>query len=171
MSNKIGNLKSGPPKFESAVFFVSDVERSKNFYVNILDQKIIMDFGRNVGFEGGFSIWEADYALNTIFAENAKDHKIGKNNSEIYFEIENLDEFFDKLKKKSVEVIHNIREHPWGQRAFRFYDPDNHIIEIGEPMHNVVIRMYKEGMSIEEIKKKSLMPIEFIKQIVDNIQK
>ena len=64
---------------------------------------------------------------------------------------------------EEVEVIHSIQEHPWGQRAFRIYDPDNHILEFAESMENVVLRLNMEGLSLEEIGKKSMMPMEFIR--------
>jgi catechol 2,3-dioxygenase-like lactoylglutathione lyase family enzyme len=160
--------KEKSPKFESAVFFVEDVKRSKEFYANTLGQKIIMDFGRNVGFEGGFAIWEKDYALNTIYSEEAKNVSVGGNNAEIYYESSDLDDLCKKLKSEEITFIHPIHEHPWGQRAFRIFDPDNHIIEFGEPMSIVVIRYFKQGMTIEEISKKTLMPIEMIKNTVEN---
>jgi hypothetical protein len=31
-----------------------------------------------------------------------------------------------------VEYVHPLREQPWRQRVVRFYDPDHHIIEVGE---------------------------------------
>ena len=68
---------------------------------------------------------------------------------EIYFEIPNLDEI-QKLKN-NTEIIYSIREHPWGQRAFRIYDPDHHIIEIAESMSSVVIRLHHERKSIDKI--------------------
>jgi catechol 2,3-dioxygenase-like lactoylglutathione lyase family enzyme len=163
--------KNNDPKFESAVFFVKDVEKSKKFFVDILGQKILMDFGRNVGFEGGFAIWEADYALNTIFEENASKITIGGNNAEIYFEVPDLDGLLHKLKKEGIDIIHPIREHPWGQRGFRFYDPDHHIIEVSEPMFNVVARMYQNGMDTKEIQKKSMMSKEFIEMVIESIKK
>ena len=83
-----------------------------------------------------------------------------------YFEYSNLNELFDRLTKNNVEVIHPIREHPWGQRAFRIYDPDNHIIEFAESMSNVVLRLHDSGLNLDEIAKKSLMPIEFIKMVL-----
>jgi len=46
---------------------VTDIEKSKHFYATILGQNIVMDFGRNVSFEGGLSIWKKDYALDLIF--------------------------------------------------------------------------------------------------------
>ena len=55
------------PKFHSVVLLVEDIERSKRFYGVVLGQKVVMDFGRNVGYEGGLAIWERDYALNLIF--------------------------------------------------------------------------------------------------------
>lgn len=156
-------------KFEGAVFFVKDINLSKNFYENILDQKIIMDFGVNIGFEGGFAIWEAEYAIQNIFSQKAEKKPLGRKNTELYFESTNLDDIYQKLEKEGIEFIHSIREQPWGQKGFRFYDPDRHIIEIGEPMYIVVIRYHQEGMKLEEIAKKTLMPIEIIKKILRNI--
>jgi predicted enzyme related to lactoylglutathione lyase len=153
---------SKAPKYQTAVFFVSDIKKAKQFYSEILEQKIVADFGKNEGFEGGLSIWEKDYALNTIFKEKAKEVTVGANSAEIYFESSNLTDLFERLTKEAVKIIHPIVEHPWGQRAFRIYDPDNHIIEFGEPMSDVIVRFYNNGLSIKEIAEKSLMPVEFI---------
>lgn len=54
-------------------------------------------------------------------------------------------------------------EYPWGQRVIRFYDPDMHIIEVGEPMENVVKRFIDQGLSVEETSKRTQHPIEFVK--------
>jgi catechol 2,3-dioxygenase-like lactoylglutathione lyase family enzyme len=150
------------PVYHSCVLLVKDIEKSKHFYNTILGQKIVMDFGRNVGFEGGLAIWESDYALNLIFQEKAKDTVVGANNSEVYFETKNLDNLYEWLVKENVKVIHSIIEHPWGQRAFRVRDPDNHILEFAESMESVVLRLNMQGLSLEEIAKKSMMPTEFI---------
>lgn len=150
------------PVYHSCVLLVAEIEKSKHFYNRILGQNIIMDFGKNVGFEGGLAIWERDYALNLIFKENAKETFVGSNNFEIYFETADLDNLYSTLVKEEVEVIHPIIEHPWGQRAFRVRDPDDHIIEFAESMERVVRRLNVQGLSLEEISKKSIMPIEFI---------
>ncbi len=158
------------PKYQSAVFFVSDVEKSKRFYNVVLGQKITVDFGANVGFEGGLSIWEKNYALHTIFKEKVKQVAVGTNTAEIYFEASNLEELFERLVKQQVNVIHPIMEHPWGQRGFRIYDLDNHIIEFGEPMADVVLRLHNEGLNVEAIAEKSMMPPEFIKSVIQSRQ-
>ena len=152
--------------YHSCVLLVKDIERSKHFYSIVLGQQIIMDFGRNVGFEGGLAIWEREYALNMIFQEKAQDSIVGANNFEVYFETKNLYNLYKRLVKEKVKVIHSIREHPWGQRAFRIYDPDSHIIEFAESMESVVKRLNSDGVEIEEISKKTMMPIEFIKMCI-----
>lgn len=143
-----------------------DVNASKHFYRDILGQKVTADFGRNVGFEGGLSIWEKDYALQVIFEDKAKQVAVGANNSEIYFECTNIQGFFETLVAQQVRVIHPIMEHPWGQRAFRVYDPDGHILEFAEPMSEVVLRLHREGLGLDAIAKKSMMPPEFIKAVL-----
>ena len=157
-----------PPTYQAAVFFVSDIATSKRFYNEVLGQKIVADFGANVSFEGGLSFWEKNYALNTIFGEKAKETPVGANNVEIYFESSNLEELLDRLRKNGAAIVHSIREHPWGQRAFRIYDPDNHIIEFAEPMSAVVLRLHNNGLSFEEIAQKSMMPPDFIKAVLQN---
>ena len=49
-----------------------------------------------------------------------------------------------------VDVI----EHSWGQRFFRFYDLDGHIIEVGEEMKMVVERFLASGMTMEEVSRR-----------------
>jgi len=157
------------PTFCSVVLLVEDIEKSKYFYNSVLGQKVVMDFGKNVGFEGGLAIWEKDYALDLIFQEKTQKIEVGANNSEIYFESADLDDLIKRLAKEEIKVIHSIREQPWGQRTFRVYDPDNHIVEFAESMESVVQRLHIRGFNLEEIAKKSMMPMEFIKVVLQKM--
>jgi catechol 2,3-dioxygenase-like lactoylglutathione lyase family enzyme len=148
--------------YHSCVILVDDIEKSKHFYNNVLGQKIINDFGRNVVFEGGLSIWQKDYALNLIFEGKVYEIAVGGNNFELYFETDNLDNLYDLLVSEKVEVIHSILEHSWGQRGFRVRDPDGHIVEFSESMESVVRRLNLQGLSLEVISEKSMMPMEFV---------
>lgn len=154
------------PTFRSVVLLVEDIQKSKHFYNSVLGQKVVMDFGKNVGFEGGLAIWERDYALNLIFQEKTQKIEVGANNAEIYFESDDLDDLIKRLAKEEIKVIHSIREQPWGQRTFRVYDPDNHIVEFAESMESVVLRLDMKGFNLEEIAKKSMMPMDFIKMVL-----
>jgi len=153
-------------KFICPLIVVNNIEISRNFYEKVLNQKVQFDFGENVSFEGGFAIHLKSHFSNLI---NIKENDIiqKSNNGELYFEEEDLDSFLQKLKDiDSVEYVHGLKEQPWGQRVIRFYDPDMHIIEVGEPMESVVRRFLSNGSSIEETVKRTLMPEEFVKQFL-----
>ncbi|HII81034.1 MAG TPA: glyoxalase/bleomycin resistance/dioxygenase family protein [Methanosarcina sp.] len=153
-------------KFICPLIVVNNMEISKNFYEKVLNQKVECDFGENVSFEGGFAIHLKSH-FSDLISINKNDIIQKSNNSELYFEEEDLDSFLQKLKGiDSIEYVHELKEQPWGQRVIRFYDPDMHIVEVGEPMESVVKRMLSEGFSIEETSKRTLMPEEFVRQFL-----
>lgn len=155
----------------STVLFCRDIKTSRRFYEETLGQKVLMDHGLNVGFAGGFALWQADFALQTIFGAAARDASdLGRGNLEIYFESDQLDETVALLQKNGVEFIHPLVEQPWGQRVIRFYDPDRHIVEVGEPMPVVIVRYLAQGMSVEEIVQRTFMPLEIVKQIAASVK-
>lgn len=150
-------------KFICPLIIVNNIEISRKFYENILNQKVQFDFGENVSFESGFAIHLKPHFANLI---DTGENKIVEksNNFELYFEEDNLDSFLQKLKSiGSIEYVHGLKEQPWGQRVIRFYDPDKHIVEVGEPMESVVKRFLSEGLSVEETAKRTLMPEEFVR--------
>ncbi len=53
---------------------------------------------------------------------------------------------------------------PWGQRDIRVYDPDKHIVEIAENMNTVIKRFFSQGMSAEEVAKRTMFPLDVVKQ-------
>ncbi|HIH95078.1 TPA: glyoxalase/bleomycin resistance/dioxygenase family protein [Methanosarcina acetivorans] len=153
-------------KFICPLIVANNMEISRNFYEKVLDQKVQYDFGENVSFEGGFVIHLKSH-FSDLININKNDIAQKSNNSELYFEEADLDSFLQKLKDiDSIEYVHGLKEQPWGQRVIRFYDPDMHIVEIGEPMESVVKRLLREGLSVEETSKRTSMPEEFIRQFL-----
>jgi predicted enzyme related to lactoylglutathione lyase len=150
----------------SLVLFVKDIEASKKFYVDILHQEVEMDFGVNVAFKSNLAIWQKDRALRTIFNRDVKNSE-ENNNVEVYFESSFLDEIWNRIEVNDVKVIHNIVEQPWKQRVFRIYDPDMFIVEVGEPMHDVVKRLYSLNYTPLEILEQTFMPLEAIESIIN----
>ncbi|WP_440946324.1 glyoxalase/bleomycin resistance/dioxygenase family protein [Methanosarcina sp. T3] len=155
-------------KFICPLIAVNNMEISRNFYEKVLDQKVQYDFGENVSFEGGFAIHLKSHFSDLINIDK-NDIVQKSNNSEMYFEEDDLDSFLQKLKDiDSIEYVHGLKEQPWGQRVIRFYDPDMHIIEVGEPMESVVKRLLSEGLSVEETVKRTSMPEEFVRQFYNS---
>lgn len=156
-------------KFCSSVLLVKDVNVSRNFYEGLLGQEIEFDHGACVAFGGGFSIWQKEYA-HSIMKVQHYGHTANRQTPcfELYFEADDLDNILKKLSDKKIELVHETYEQPWGQRVFRVFDPDGHIVEIGEPMTAVVKRCLKSGLEPEEVAKRTSMPVDFvIKQAED----
>ena len=82
------------------------------------------------------------------------------------FETEDLVSVLEILKREKVLFLHEIHEEPWGQNTIRFFDPDNHLIEIGESMKQFVSRFYNQGLSVEQVSKKTSVPIDEVKRLI-----
>jgi len=80
-----------------------------------------------------------------------KTGKTQPNNFQLYFEVEDLDYWQNKISStEGIEFIHKAKEYPWGQRFFRFYDYDKFIVEVAESMESVAKRFLSQGLSVEE---------------------
>jgi catechol 2,3-dioxygenase-like lactoylglutathione lyase family enzyme len=149
-------------KFVSPLIVVEDMARSRQFYEQLLEQKVKFDFGVDVAFEGDFTIHLKSH-FQSLLGDATKYPITSKaHNGELYFDADDIESTYQRLQAAGVEFIEGIREQPWGQRAMRLYDPDGHIIEIGEPMDITVRRFYRQGWSIERIAEKTSIPREFI---------
>jgi len=62
-----------------------------------------------------------------------------------------------------------LMEHDWGQRVIRIYDPDGHIIEVGESLDYVAKRYLKSGMSVEETALKTQLPQAQVELIAEGL--
>ncbi|MGE5628913.1 MAG: glyoxalase/bleomycin resistance/dioxygenase family protein [Solirubrobacterales bacterium] len=147
-------------EFKLALLAVKDVNVSKKFYEELFDQKVVFDFGRNVTFSGGFAIqedfaWLVDIPQDTVMEKS--------NNMELYFEVEDFDGCLQRLNDyNNIRYVHQPKMHDWMQRTVRVYDPDYHIIEIGESMAVVARRYLSKGYSVEETSKIIQHPMEFV---------
>jgi catechol 2,3-dioxygenase-like lactoylglutathione lyase family enzyme len=155
-------------KFICPLIVVKDIDASRNFYEKIMGQQIEYDFGQNITFEGGFSIHLEEHYKDLLGKGHERIQKRA-NSFELYFETEELEGIIPKLKANKTEIIHEIKEQPWGQRVIRFYDPDDHIIEVGESMESVVLRYYASGKNMEEICDKTSLPISFVEKTIGTL--
>ena len=85
------------------------------------------------------------------------------------FEEQDFDGFLNKLKEyPEIEYLGEVIEHSWGQRVIRFYDLDEHLIEVGEDMQMVVKRFLASGMTMEEVSAKMDVSIEDLTKLLNN---
>jgi catechol 2,3-dioxygenase-like lactoylglutathione lyase family enzyme len=205
-------------KFICPLIVVEDIARSRQFYEQLLEQKVKFDFGQNVTFAGDFAIHEQTHFQSLLgdasqFAVMHKTHNgevsvhegpaalapprasldgaplpssaspcghrgpcsvsidgelicRERLHGELYFETESIETVFQRVQQAGVKFVHVLREQPWGQRVMRLYDPDGHVIEVGEPMEAVVWRFHKQGLAIDGIVTKCSMPQEFVEHVI-----
>jgi catechol 2,3-dioxygenase-like lactoylglutathione lyase family enzyme len=151
--------------YRTALIFVRDVVKSKQFYRDCLGQQVEYDFGENVSFKGGFAIHDIEHISRLLHGRPAPDGTPGKDNLELYFESDDLDTIARRLSDYGITFIHGIKQQPWGQRVLRCYDPDRHIIEIGEPMSTFVGRFLQEGLSAEATAARTSVPLADVQKI------
>ena len=153
-------------KFHSPMIIVVDIEKSKHFYENVLHETISLDLGA-YAVMGGFSMMSRE-----TWSEQTNDNLVPEKGSahcfELYFEESKLDDFIAEVQKNpDVSEFQPLTEAPWGQRTIRFLDPDGHVIEVSEPMEEVVLRLLGSGMTEQEASEKTMMPIDFVKKCVE----
>jgi catechol 2,3-dioxygenase-like lactoylglutathione lyase family enzyme len=140
-------------KLEGVCIAVSDVGRAKKFYQDLFGLEVFGDYGINITFYGGLSLqqdfdWLLDISRKSIMKKS--------HNMELYFEEEDFDGFLIRLKRyPDIKYLGDgVKERSWGQRSITFYDPDDHIIEVGEKMAGVVSRFLSSGLLMEELAKR-----------------
>lgn len=146
-------------KLKNPMLVVTDIDRSVEFYNKVLGLRVVADFGANKTLSGGLSLQTAETYREFIENDNIT---FGGNSFEIYFEEDDFDRFLDSLENCGIEYVHPVKEHSWGQRAVRFYDPDRHIIEVGENLKSVCRRFLDSGMTPEQVAERMDVPLKFV---------
>ncbi len=154
-------------EFKNPVVMVADIAAARRFYEGLLEQAVAHDFGANVIYKSGLSLWEARRASEIIFGSGKL--PTGTRDLELYFESSDVRGVSSRLVSAGAEVIQEVHEEPWGQRSFRCFDPDGNIVEIAEPMDVLVRRLAASRLTPEEIAGRTQMPLEFVLRALDEL--
>ena len=136
-------------KYVCTVISVADISAARKFYEELFGLEVYQDYGKNIAFACGLALQQDfDWLVNI-----PKEKVLKKsNNAEVVFEEQDFDGFLNKLKEyPEIEYLGEVIEHSWGQRVTRFYDLDEHLIEVGEDMKMVIKRFLDSGMTMEEV--------------------
>lgn len=154
----------------TSVLFVKDAKAARDFYVNVLGMTVVSDFGgMNFMFKEGFAIWQP-MDTNVIPTMLGADNIHNANHAsrfELCFETGNLDEVYQAVKAENVKFLHEVNEELWGQRTIRFYDPDGHLLEVGEAMLVFLKRIYEEEKTAEGVAQRTFMDVELVRQFLN----
>lgn len=151
-------------KMQNILFAVGNLEKSLDFYRQVLGLEIANNFGANVVLTGGLSLQTLD-TWAAFLGKTPGDIRFGGDDAEIYFETEDFDAFLKTLEEfPEVELVRPPLEHGWGQRVVRLYDPDHHIIEVGESMARVCCRFLDSGLNEEGIARRMDVSVEYVRE-------
>ena len=150
-------------KLKNSLIVVEDIETSKAFYKDLFGLQVVTDFGENVILTEGLVLQERKLWEKFTGKAVVK----GWNDAELYFEENDMDAFLKILRDSSypIEYVNPLMEHDWGQRVIRIYDPDKHVIEVGESLEYVARRFLKPGMTGEQVVEKTQLPFSQVELI------
>ena len=118
-------------QFKGFLIVVKDIKKSQRYYKDLFGLELVRDNDGNMILSDRLVLQEEKYWKNFI----GKNIVSKSNSCELYFETENVDDFYKKLKTlyPETEFVNPPMTHSWGQRVVRFYDPDGNLIEVGTP--------------------------------------
>lgn len=151
-------------EFKGTMLVVKDIEKTKEFYTSLMGLAIIGDMGVNVAFDGGIAAQTEDSWVQFTGSEKSQ-FKYGGHDVELYFEEMDFENFVTKAKAAGVDIVSETVM-PYGQKVIRIYDPDKHIVEVGEDLGVMVRRLHSEGLTKEQISEKTFMPPEAIEHFM-----
>ncbi len=121
-------------KIGHAVVFVSDLDRSRRFYTEVLGFKV-SDIYPGSMMPGGmvFLRCNGDHHCLALVGDRPADAPKDKSLHHLAFELVTLDEVFrarDHLKRHGTKIVYEGRRRAGCQVAVEFLDPDGHHLEL-----------------------------------------
>lgn len=161
-----------PMRFKGPAAYIADLDRSRAFYEGLLGLTVLRVMSRGetpiaVAYTEGLSIWLASDAYAALFGDASRaPSDLRGGNWENTFETEGYAELYARLREAGAAFLYDPRTLPWGQRGFRVYDPDGHILDISETMPASVRRQAAEGKPLAEISATSGFTLDEVQRMV-----
>lgn len=118
-------------RFANPLVLVEDLDASVAFYARLLGAQPRERAGDFALFTGGLGLHRRGPFLDSAFGSAAAEGRGGTSGVALYFEADDLDDEWERLRSVA-DVVHAPRVEPWGGRIFRLRDPEGHVVEVGE---------------------------------------
>jgi catechol 2,3-dioxygenase-like lactoylglutathione lyase family enzyme len=119
-------------KLGHAVVFVSDLDRARRFYTEVLGFKV-SDVYPDSMMPGGMVFLRCNGDHHCLALVGGKDESRDKSLHHLAFELATLDEVFrarDHLRMSGAKIVYEGRRRAGCQIAVEFLDPDGHHLEL-----------------------------------------
>ena len=108
---------------------VKDVQRSKEFYVKNLGFKLKTDANEFVSL-----LTPNRFLIGLHSPHKGHEHKVEAKGFQLEFEVDDVDAWYERLRKQGVRFAQKPKDMPWKEREAEFKDPDGHILIISSPV-------------------------------------
>lgn len=131
-------------KFSNVRLLVKDYKKCFRFYTEQLgfeplwgdENGCYASFKVADGIEG-FSIFVSDFMAPAVGNADKVQPSGYREKSLICFQVENVDETYQKLLSKGISFINQPTDMPdWGMRTVHFRDPEENLIELYNPLES-----------------------------------
>lgn len=114
-------------KFEKSnpILYSKDIKRSLKFYPEVLGFEESWEWGEPTDFGG---VVKDDVEI--FFCLNGQ----GSPGTWLAIILENVDEYYERIKDKGVRILSMPASHEWNMREMLVEDPDGHVIRFGHRM-------------------------------------
>lgn len=114
---------------------VENASQSRDLYVHTLGIKFQEEengYLHTGALEGSkaFALWPLDQAAESCFGSDKWPEGVRKPNAWIEFDVEDIEEATNELKKKGYQLLVSNRLEPWGQNVTRFLSPEGLLLGI-----------------------------------------
>jgi predicted enzyme related to lactoylglutathione lyase len=110
---------------KAVIFYVEDIEKSKDFYANILGFSINQD-------QGDFVSFKVDKSDNVSLAINlASNEDKVPGRQTVLLGVDNIEKVYKFIQDKDIDIITELSQFEWG-KTFAFVDIDGNKLEVVE---------------------------------------
>ena len=118
--------------------FIEDVQRSKAFYQDIFNLKLVYEDENAVAFDFGntvINLLRVSEAHDLIGPATVAGRESGSR-VQLTIWVDDADSVCAELGKRGVVLLNGPMNRVWGMRTAAFTDPDGHIWEIAQNLHD-----------------------------------
>src|SRR5262249_24858078 len=104
------------------ILYVKDFAAAKQYYTEKLLFELLWDWGK----PPTFGCVQLD-KIEIFFCEGGQ----GNPGTWLYIFMEDVDGYYERIKKLGAEILRQPRDEPWGMREMHVRDPNHHALRLG----------------------------------------
>lgn len=124
-----------PTTLAYAILFPADLERSVDFYRDVLGIPLRFSTGSYAEFEtrgAKFALY-ARAELPGLIGREAPAGPLPWPQGEVAFFVDDPDAEHERLRRLGVTILAPPTDRPWGERTLHLADPDGNVVELTRP--------------------------------------